>query len=131
MKWRSCEMDPKRLMKQENLGTIILGFISIRLGLVAPPGLSVSVLQIPQESLTGNFQEKFKEKGLALPSTWLTNQGCVTDQILPGMGIEGQNACCMCPHEGLPSVPETQPPITAELPCLATGRDEKWMTKSA
>lgn len=74
-------MDPKRLMKWEKLGIIILGFISIRPGLIAPPGLSVSVLQIPQESLTGKYQAKFKLKSLALPSTWLTNQGCVTDQI--------------------------------------------------
>lgn len=98
---------------------------------MAPPGLSVFVLQIPQESLTGKFQAKFKEKSLALASTRLTNQGCVTDQILPGVGIKGQNACCTCPPEGLPSVPESQAPITAELPRLATGRDEKWMTKSA
>lgn len=124
-------MDPKRLMKQKNLGTIILGFISIRPGLMAPPGLSVSALQIPQESLTGKFQAKFKEKSLALPSGWLTNQGGVTDRILPGMGIEAQNAFCVCPYRGLPSVPETQPPITAELSSLTTGRDEKWMTKSA
>lgn len=91
---------------------------------MSPPGLSVSVPQIPQESLTGKYQAKFKLKSLALPSTWLTNQGCVTDQIQPGIGIEGQNIFCVCLHKGLPSSPETHY-------SRATGKDEKWMTKSA
>lgn len=43
------------------------------------------------------------------------------------MVTEGQHAFCVCPHKGLPSAPETQPPITLELSSLATGRDEKWM----
>lgn len=39
-------------------------------------------------------------------------------------------AACV-PMRDLPSVLETQPPVTAELPCLATARDMKWVTKSA
>lgn len=53
---------------------ITLRFISIRPGLIAPPGLSVSALQIPQETLTSMFQAKLKEKSPALPSTWLVGQ---------------------------------------------------------
>lgn len=92
-------MDPKRLMKWEKVGTCILGFISIRPGLMAPPGVSVSVLQIPQESLAGKFQAKFKEKSLASPSTWLTNQRHVTHCISPGQNgfnlIKMLSACVL------------------------------------
>lgn len=50
--------------EKEDLGTAILRFISIRTGLIAPSGLSVSVLQIPGESLPSKFQAKFKKSCL-------------------------------------------------------------------
>lgn len=105
------------------MGTITFGLISIRPGLMARPIRSLYLCSRSYRNLAGKFQEKIKENSISISSTWQTNHKCVTDQIWPGTGIKGQNACCMCPHKRLPSVLETQPPITAELPCLSAARD--------
>lgn len=102
--------------------TIIFGFIYIRPGLMAPSGLYLCSRSY--RNLAGKLQEKFKENRLSISSTWQTNHKCVTDQVLSGTETEGQNACCMCPHKRLPSVLETQSPVTAEILCLTTPRDE-------
>jgi len=107
---------------------ITLRFISIRPGLIAQPGLSVSVLQIPQETLTSMFQAKLKEKSPALPCTWLVGQ--ILTKSYHVQGTEGQHEFCMCSYAELH---QSQRPslCCSKFPSLATGRSERWMTASA